>query len=1198
MPHSLPLTPTHAVSRMDMFDWHTQDQQGEDLIFKIKDVGGQHVYMKLHELFVITRAVYFYVWRADQNVEQAIASIPQWLNLLQSRVPGVSVAAVVTHIDCVSPSDLEAKEIRVREALSKWQNKQSKLPAAEHELIVSVLENGSSHGIDCLTGTGVKELRSLLLRVAGQTRGFREPLPKPWVDLRDSIRSQTEKFMQWDEYKGLCKASGINDKMMLPVTSFLHETAEMRYFGIGAMRNRSENLEDFLTTVLGDGDVSDNAKELFDRIDTDKSGGIDKDELLSFLKAKGLDKTNIDAMMQSIGGTASRTGLIGFEEFRKLFESALSSSDTFSTVVYLSSEWMLDLLKGVIRHEHGALHFYLAEESKLESKLRHLVHQARRLRVQGVVSKDLLGATHNYLWPGTPSPFWDKIAAGGSEVYDFERQLWDDGEEGLRQVVRNKEDMDVALNLLMGFRVIAPWGADAAKANSDYLCPDLLPEHQRATIDSRSLVTVECPYWHQRTYAELPFGFWNNIFMDIRSKTSSGFTSTHRHTFFLLSAKLHITKLHVKGKYRIDVRASTRSVFETALTALQQVQKFYPGMAIWQLSDEGISDEESAAIQDPAHVLVLTAGMVMQKDPKVIDEFNLACDDVAEEIACFHDFIERAQTDASLDEERKEMLASFAANFDVTNNGIQDLRERLNGGLQLGLMWEEVSTLGLKWEEIGSQKPTMGTEIVSEALALGLQVKLEFSQEEWKKFEVSDLAHDSYIKVGDKFLSPAKPEGQEIQHEAIAAELQKQLHFTIEELKNLNVPSLSKNSYIKAGDKYFRPAGTANHCPGFMSLAEVSDSLGDLVACTLRPEYGRCMRAVVRQGSGPAASTAKRNQIVNGSHLVWDHTWFGKELGLQWSKRSHASVGLLGRRLTSPELQDMLKTKQELSESEWTAIGINDLQPDDFVQVGTSYFKPAEVSLLDLDKMLFADLRQNNADSAEWLLRVGADPSYCRFRLACFRIGRVRIGGCCEILGSSSAAANKIEDLQDLMHSFGCADPDLMGQRDKFINRQEDGKRVGDSLQKSVARAERSEPYYHPTSKKLLLPEEETLALSDAAKWVNQFFDEVDDYFPKFDMLKEVFCPHRLYVGKAQVVLVLVDHQIGSCAEVCERFAELERAGCKIIPVLMPGYQVPKNENGIAPWTWRRWSLVATRARLLATPARRALNPACRCCPF
>ena len=35
---------------MDMVDWTTKDQQGDELIFKIKDVGGQHVYMKLHEL--------------------------------------------------------------------------------------------------------------------------------------------------------------------------------------------------------------------------------------------------------------------------------------------------------------------------------------------------------------------------------------------------------------------------------------------------------------------------------------------------------------------------------------------------------------------------------------------------------------------------------------------------------------------------------------------------------------------------------------------------------------------------------------------------------------------------------------------------------------------------------------------------------------------------------------------------------------------------------------------------------------------------------------------------------------------------------------------------------------------------------------------------------------------------------------------
>jgi hypothetical protein len=53
----------------------------------------------------------------------------------------------------------------------------------------------------------------------------------------------------------------------------------------------------------------------------------------------------------------------------------------------------------------------------------------------------------------------------------------------------------------------------------------------------------------------------------------------------------------------------------------------------------------------------------------------------------------------------------------------------------------------------------------------------------------------------------------------------------------------------------------------------------------------------------------------------------------------------------------------------------------------------------------------------------------------------------------------------------------------------------------------------------------------------------IDDYFPKFDILKEIFCPHRLYHGKAQVVLVLLDTHTGRWSEVCEQFEKLTRAG-------------------------------------------------------
>ena len=166
----------------------------------------------------------------------------------------------------------------------------------------------------------------------------------------------------------------------------------------------------------------------------------------------------------------------------------------------------------------------------------------------------------------------------------------------------------------------------------------------------------------------------------------------------------------------------------------------------------------------------------------------------------------------------------------------------------------ETPTLGLKWTEVGSQA-RKGQEIQHEALSAKLEQQQRKDEERMAKSECS-------------------------------------IYFTEEEWQNLNIPALTKDSYIKAGDKYFKPAGNANHCTGSMSLADVSAGLSDLVECTLRPKYGSCMREVVRYGSAP--STAKRNQIVDGSHLVWDHAWFGISLGLTWRKLKRSTSELLG----------------------------------------------------------------------------------------------------------------------------------------------------------------------------------------------------------------------------------------------------------------------------------------------------------------
>ena len=92
---------------MDMEEWQTTDKSGQDLNIKIKDVGGQELYIHLHELFLLRRAMYLFMWRADDDIEKAVRDVTVWLNLMQSRVPGVAVLPVVTHIDCASATDLE-----------------------------------------------------------------------------------------------------------------------------------------------------------------------------------------------------------------------------------------------------------------------------------------------------------------------------------------------------------------------------------------------------------------------------------------------------------------------------------------------------------------------------------------------------------------------------------------------------------------------------------------------------------------------------------------------------------------------------------------------------------------------------------------------------------------------------------------------------------------------------------------------------------------------------------------------------------------------------------------------------------------------------------------------------------------------------------------------------------------------------------
>ena len=61
---------------------------------------------------------------------------------------------------------------------------------------------------------------------------------------------------------------------------------------------------------------------------------------------------------------------------------------------------------------------------------------------------------------------------------------------------------------------------------------------------------------------------------------------------------------------------------------------------------------------------------------------------------------------------------------------------------------------GLKWKEVGTEKPEMGTEINNAALAAALQEKVELRNDDLNTLNLPPLSRDCYIKVGEKYFKP------------------------------------------------------------------------------------------------------------------------------------------------------------------------------------------------------------------------------------------------------------------------------------------------------------------------------------------------------------------------------------------------------------------------------------------------------------
>lgn len=112
----------------------------------------------------------------------------------------------------------------------------------------------------------------------------------------------------------------------------------------------------------------------------------------------------------------------------------------------------------------------------------------------------------------------------------------------------------------------------------------------------------------------------------------------------------------------------------------------------------------------------------------------------------------------------------------ITQNDLQELKRYYTNHIRIGkenrpyeeaspgfqtifytlkyLQHKFVEALGVKWRYIGTTAPNEGTELINKALAKALNSKREFTVEEWRKFQISDLVRNNYIKSGNDYYVP------------------------------------------------------------------------------------------------------------------------------------------------------------------------------------------------------------------------------------------------------------------------------------------------------------------------------------------------------------------------------------------------------------------------------------------------------------
>jgi GTPase SAR1 family protein len=448
-----------------------QPVPSKPLRFFAWDFGGQGIYAIMQQLFVSRRALYPLLWRVRQSLDVAHMDasikcdvcrkrlvvtagekqepvyrvkgqglchshcvsyeplISSWTERLQFRVPGVTMVLVATHIDCANPTEVDEQCAAVKEVVRRIQERQAQTMQGIPPL--KIYGEGESLRVNSVKGEGVAELRRKLVEIAEGLDFYGEVIPATYVRLRQRLRDMQSKdtgawrsWLLYDEYASIAAECGLQDAVTLQLaTRFFHEVGELRYFG----------LPDLDQGALQEAPPRD--------VEYDSDG----------------DPIPVRDIPQSVTGR----------------QMDAESSELLSTTVFPNPFWIVDVLRGLIRHDHSTVLHLIKTDTAAEAKdKRTLRRRVFRLMQRGLLHDSLL----RYVWHG---------AAGASTDSS-----------------QNADEFSRLIALMKAFDLLMdkPGCTDGA----EWIVPALAAGRHSRTVQSEAFIDDSLPFVCRLVYDALP----------------------------------------------------------------------------------------------------------------------------------------------------------------------------------------------------------------------------------------------------------------------------------------------------------------------------------------------------------------------------------------------------------------------------------------------------------------------------------------------------------------------------------------------------------------------------------------------------------------------------------------------------------------------------------------------------------------------